>query len=106
MSVSDRDHLHILDGFYKIIGDQSRYMEVWGNGTSLKLSRPILDPTGNEDSILQYGDFGRKRIRNCCRVNEILGEANESVRKRSGKDRYNVQLTFVIGKKDEKVYNS
>ena len=52
MSVSDRDHLRILDGFYKITGDQSRYMEVWGNGTSLKLSRPILDPTGNEDSIL------------------------------------------------------
>jgi len=80
MSQLDARKLQLLEGFYRIIGNKSKYWEIRGN--ILKQYDPHgLFPESKEMAI-EYGD---------------LGESSDSVLKRSGKARYDVKIVFVTG---------
>ena len=58
MCQPDRESLQQLEGFYRIIGNRSKYWEIHAN--SIKQYDPHgLFPESNELSI-EYGDFGNK----------------------------------------------
>lgn len=76
----DKESFQKLEGFYRIIGNKSKYWEIRGNIVK-QYDAHDLFPESNEMSI-EYGD---------------LGKSNESVQKRSGKSRYEAKITFVTG---------
>ena len=58
MSPLDRESFQQLEGFYRIIGNRSKYWEIRGN-TVKQYDAHDLFPESNELSI-EYGDFGKQ----------------------------------------------
>ena len=98
----NRESFQKLEGFYRIIGNKSKYWEIRGNIVK-QYDAHDLFPESSEMSI-EYGDLGKKQTSFSIKLvkKSTLGESNESVQKRSGKSRYEAKITFVTGIKKGK----